>query len=1104
MRLSLFLLFVTAAQLHAGSLYSQRTDVRSINLSFRNATLRKVLDRLEKDTGFSFLFTDRSVDTDRKMNVSVRSKSLPETLEVLFGGTDVDYRIVDRQIILTKKSVIPGAEQLKKLTGVVRDEKGEPVIGASVYVKGTTKGVSTGIDGSFALPDVKQGEVIVISFIGYVTQEIVWDGKSVQVTLSENVQTLDEAVVTALGIRRDEKALGYAVQRVKSDDISVVKGVSVASSLTGKVAGLQVNNSAEISEPASLEIRGYAPLIVIDGVAYGNLSMRDISAEDIESMDILKGATASALYGMRGRGGAVMITTKKAQDGVLSVKVSNNTMFSAGYLRIPKAQHSYSTGNYGNLDYVSGCVWGDYMDGHEVVQYDPVEKMMKKMPLLPKGKNNVKNFFRNAMVTNTNVNISQAGKLGGFRLSATHVYQRDQYPNSKLNKYIFSGSGNINYNRLKLESTFSYKKETSPNMPITDYGNGNVFYNLLIWSGTEFDIRDFKDYWKVVNEEQNWFDQSSWYDNPYFIMNEIINKTDRNLFNVSLNLSYSLLDNLKISWRSGYDKYDNNTQNRYSKGATGNLDGRYEYDVNRGESFNNDLIVNGDFSWKDFNFKPVVGGSIYWYRDEALDSWTIGGLSIPGFYSLKSSVERPGTSKSESEKAVYSLYGKLDLSWKNGIFVALTGRNDWSSTLPSSSRSYFYPSVSFSFLPTAFYNPIDHVLDLWKLRGSWTVYKKDLGVYSLNSVYGVTTDRWNGLTSATYPTTIKNSDVKPEKEVSWEFGTGLKFFKGRLSFDYTYFTRLWSDGLISASVSQATGFNSTLINTQEEQKQKGMEFTLSGKPVSVKDFTWESTVNASFSHWYYHKMDPEHSTKDPRLHKGVRTDNIFTNDWVKDKEGNLVLRAGLPIKNEYETIVGYSDPKCIVGWMNTFKYKNWNLGVSFDGRFGGKKFSWTEQAMWNSGTHPDSDNQWRYDEVVNKKHNYVARGVKVVSGEASFDPYGNVLSDTRKFAPNDVPVSYESYIQTYNENAWDHWAPQNIWDASFIKLREVALNYTFSRELLQNIHLKDLQIGIIGQNLFMWSKKFKYSDPERSGWDGNENMNSPTSRYLGININITL
>lgn len=991
-------------------------------------------------------------------------------------------------------------QSVKEISGVITDQNGEPIIGANVVVKGTTIGTITGLDGDFVL-EVPEKATLVVSYIGYVQKEVAINSNNTyNIKLMEDTQKLDEVVVTALGIKREEKALGYSVQKVGGEELTAVKTTDVASSLTGKVAGLQINNSSELSEAPELKLRGENPLLVIDGVAYGNMSLSDISADDIESIDVLKGATASALYGVRGRAGAIMVTTKKSgKPGSLTVNISNNTMFSAGFLRMPEAQASYSTGNYGRMEYSSGYVWGDYMDGHEVEQWDPISMEYKVMPLVSKGKDNIKNFLRPSLVTNTNINISQSGEFGGFRVSATQVHQNGQYPNSSLDKYIINAGGNITYKKFKLDASMSYKKDYAPNMPKADYGGGNIFYNMLIWGGTEYDIRDYKNYWKVKDQQQNW-GFSAWYDNPWYIMNECIDKRDNNKFTASATLNYEILKNLNVTLRSGFDNYSQDNDWRRPVGDSNYKRGYYYHSDKLGSSFNNDLIVNGDWTWKDFGINAIAGLSSYWYKDTFMSGETRGGLSVPGFYSLNASVERPGVTKWIQEKALYSVYGKLGLSWKSGIYVDITGRNDWSSTLPDDSRSYFYPSVSTSLIPTSFYNPFESFLDYWKLRGSWTVAKKDLDVYEINNIFNITTDVWNGLSTASYPTKLRDPNVKPETETSWEFGTDFRFFNNRLAIDYTYFTRLRSDRLIEARISEASGAQNIITNTGEELKQRGMEWTISGKPVVTKDFEWDSSFNISYWHWYYNKLDPTYSSKDPRIGVGERYDKYFFTDWERDHEGNIVHQAGLPVKNKYESVLGYMDPKCILGWTNNFKYKNFELSVSLDGRIGGYMFSWTEQAMWHSGAHPDSDNQWRYDEVVGGKQNYIGQGVKVVSGSVTYDPFGNVIEDTRVFAPNDVPTSYQSYTQAYNENPWDHNAKQNILDGSFIKLREVALNYTLPSNIAQKILMKNVKVGVIANNLLMWTKDFKYSDPDRN----KENLNTPTPRYIGFNVNLTL
>lgn len=939
-----------------------------------------------------------------------------------------------------------------------------------------------------------------MSYLGYETQFVTVGSASVYtITLQEDKKLLDEVVVTALGIKRSEKALGYSVQKIGGEDLSIVKGSEVATALTGKIAGLAINNSNEISEKPTVLLRGETPLLVIDGVAYHNMSLSDLSAEDIESIDVLKGATASALYGVQGRNGAIMVTTKRSgKEGTLQVNVSNNTMATIGYLNMPKVQHSYSSGWYGEMSYYGNGPWGDYMDGHEAMQWDPEAMELRMMPLLPRGKNNLKNFFQSGLMTNTNINISQSGKHGGFRVSTTHTLQKGQIPNTKVNKFMVNAAGNIHYGKFSLDAGLSYKKELAPNMPRASYGNGNLYYTMIVWTGCEWDVRDYKNYWKVKDQQQNWM-YNDWYDNPYFMAHESIEKQDNNVMTANATATYDILPNIQVMLRSGYDQYTNNTTNRISKGQSENKNGYYAYNTVNGSSFNNDLIIKGDFKIKDFGIDAIAGLSSSWWKNKQLQASTQGGLSVPGYYSLDASVEKPNVYTATREKALYGAYFKLGLSWKEGVYVDVTGRNDWSSTLPSSSRSYFYPSVAGSVLPTAFYNPISNVLDFWKLRASWTQSKSDLGVYESNMAYGVNSDLWHGLNGAYYPTSLRDPNIKPETDNAFEIGTNLRFFKGRLSFDYAFFRRKRYNILTNADVSLGSGFSGNVTNTSEERIQRGQEYTLSGIPIDHKNFTWESSLNISWAHWYYGNIDPVFSSQDPRKGKGERVDKYFFTDWERDPEGNMVHQGGFPVKNKFQSVIGNRDAKFVIGFTNTFRYKNIDLAISVDGRIGGKMYSWTEEALWTTGAHPDSDNKWRYDEVVNHKNNYIGKGVKIVSGTLVTDPYGKVLSDDRVFAPNDVETAYSTYTMRYNPNPWDLEPYQNIKDASFIKLREVAVNYRLPSSFVHKLGMKEVKVGAVGQNLWMWTKGFKYSDPDR-GW---ENMNMPTQMYLGCNVNIT-
>lgn len=492
-------------------------------------------------------------------------------MEQLFSGTNISYKVLDKSIILSPKEVLVAQQKSRKITGVVTDGKGEPVPGANVIQRGTTNGTISDIDGKFSL-EVPDNATLVISFIGYVTKNIAVGHKEIfNITLLEDSRKLDEVVVTALGIKREEKALGYAVQKVKGDNLTIVKSVDVGTAITGKIAGLNVQNSSEFNEAPSMQLRGETPLLVVDGVPYGNITLRDIASDDIESIDVLKGATASALYGSRGGSGAIMVTTKRGKEEGLNVSINSNTMFDAGFLRLPEVQTSYSTGMNGKYN-SEDFVWGDKMDiGRTAIQWDPIGMEWKDMPLISKGKNNFKNFLEQSIVTNNNISVVQKGKYGSVRTSLTHIYNKGQYPNTKLNKLTYTVSGDMKWKDLTFEGGLTYNKRFYPNNEGTGYGTGGYIYSMLVWTGTDLDIRDYKNYWLKKNEVQNW-PNKVWYDNPYFIANEIIHSSDYDVVNGFMNAKYDFTPWLRASLRTGVDMYTEREIWRNSIGAYGGWD----------------------------------------------------------------------------------------------------------------------------------------------------------------------------------------------------------------------------------------------------------------------------------------------------------------------------------------------------------------------------------------------------------------------------------------------------------------------------------------------------------------------------------------------------
>jgi hypothetical protein len=547
----------------------------------------------------------------------------------------------------------------------------------------------------------------------------------------------------------------------------------------------------------------------------------------------------------------------------------------------------------------------------------------------------------------------------------------------------------------------------------------------------------------------------------------------------------------------GADTYANRSHAQTSKGATTDKKGYYGMGTNLNYSTNNDFRLMFDKKAGAFNIDGFVGGSLYYYNAESLSSSTSGGLSMPGYYSLYASVEKPNVGHGIGKDAINSLYGKVGLSWKSLAFVEVTGRNDWSSTLAKSERSYFYPSVSGSLVLSEFIS-LPKVMDFWKIRASWTQTKHQAGRYEINQTYGTpNTDYWGGHLAISMPTTIRDVTLRPSASKSYEIGTDLRFFKNRLKLDVTYYERLNYDLQRYATMSSASGYNSTLINYGEEHLSRGVEIIVSGDIFKQTDFTWNSTANWAADRYYYHKVDEQYSTQYPWVAAGKNWHWIASNDYERDPEGNIINYAGMPRRSQYPTLFGTYNPDWIWGWTNKLKYKNLHLAFSLDGRVGGLMFNQIERYLLNSGRSIDTDNQWRYDEVVNgNPAPYVGEGVKIISGSVQYDDNGNIVDDTRKFAPNDVPVSYEAYTRTVSDNTLT--TRRYYHDKTFFKLREVSIGYDIPKSICRYVGMKSAEISVVGQNLLLWTKDFRFSDPDVDS----ESINSPSIRLVGFNLTL--
>lgn len=1094
MRLTILILLVSLIQVSAF------TRAQNITIQKDRISLKNVFSQIRKQTGYIVMSQSEQINKNKLISLDLKNVPLEIAMTRILQGEHVTFTIEDKSIVLVPipffKDNLNTLSNAVDIRGNIMDEASKPIPGVTISVKGTKKSAVTDADGSFVI-SAALNDVLVVRMIGYEAKEItVVSGARITITLKEATVELAQVVVTALGIKREEKSLGYAVQKVPGSGLTAAKGVNIATSLTGKVAGLNIQNSTEFAANPSIKLRGGDALLVIDGVPYSSLSLDNISPDDIESIDVLKGATASALYGNRGGNGAIMITTKKGsnKEGTLDIAVNSSSMFSSGFLAFPKVQTAYSSGGGGQYG-VGDYVWGDKLDiGRMAKQYNPYTYQFENMPLVSKGANNLANFLQQGIILNNNISITRNGKNGSFRVSLTDVYNRGQYLNTQLNKVIANISGDIKVGNFTLDGGFTFNKRFYPNNIGAGYGAGGYLYNLLIWSGTEYDIRDYKNYWVAGKEniQQNWM-ENTWYDNPYFIANEILRGDNYNLTNGYINANYQIKPGLKAVFRTGMDTYSETTQWRNPISAVGGWNKKGYYSITKADAFsiNNDMMLLAETNFGKFQMNGLLGGSIFYREFSSLNTETQNGITVPGFYSISASADPVKSTPVNSKKQVNSLYAKAGISYGNFVFLDLTGRNDWSSTLAANQRSYFYPSVSGSFVFSELVK-LPSWISMAKLRGSWTKTKLDPDVYAINNSYAINTNVWNGSSSSSFPTTIRGADILPQTNRTYEYGAGFFFLKNRIRLDVAYFNNLYYNQIISSTVSGASGVSKVLINTKEELERRGVELSLEGTVVKNDNFSWDLGLNWSTNRRYYAALDPVYSSKKQWVTKGSRYDWVSDSSWDRSPDGQPILQNGFPVRDQQETVQGYTDPDWIWGLNNTFKYKDFTLSFSFDGRVGGTAYSNMISYMWSSGTHIDSDNNWRYDEVVNSKKSYVANGVKVVSGTTTRDVYGNIITDTRVFAPNTTEVSYETYVRNSQ-------GAQNYFKQTFFKLRELSLTYVLPAKFVKNIGMKNGSIGFIGQNMLLWTKDWEYSDPDVGG----DNLNSPSVRYMGFNIKAT-
>lgn len=1070
------------------------------------------------------------------------------------------------------------------VTGKVTDAgTSEPLIGVNILVKGTSLGTVTDIDGTYEL-ELKEGtETLVFSFIGYANQEIAVNGQStLDIALAEGL-ALSEAVVTALGIKRDEKSLGYAVQKLDGDEFTEAKEPNFVNALSGKVAGVNITNGGSgVGSSSRIVIRGESslsgnnqPLFVVNGIpinnsiggnnrAEGNLETDygngagEINADDIESISVLKGANATALYGSRAANGVILITTKSgAATKGIGVSFNSTTTFE-NPLRIPEYQNRYGQGSNFQFEFVNGFgggtadgvdeSWGPAFSGQSISQHDsPTTSGVRAgdfaaRPLNPDGTfadqitatpwtaapTNIEDFFETGVTTSNNIALSGGDANRNFRLSYTNLYSEGILPNTNLkrNTLAFDASQKFLDNKLKITTNINYVNSGSDNRPNNSYGTENVMY-LWVWFGRHIDMNSLRNYWQPGLEGVQQYNYNyNWHDNPYFTMFENTNAFDKDRIYGNVNATYEISPKLNLMVRYGLDLFNDLRVGKRAFSTQRFPQGQYREDRIFFEERNADFLLSYNDNFADnITFTANVGAN-QMNQTNRFNRISANELAIPDVYSLNNSAIPLSNSQFNSERRINSLYGAFQVGINNAIYLDFAGRNDWSSTLPDGNNSYFYPSASVSFI-------LSELLDMsngtfLKLRGGWGQVGNDTDPYSLNSFVEFLTNPFGGQLLATESNTLPNANLLPERASTFEIGADLRLFNGRMNLDLTYYNTETKNQILQIPVSQTTGYSQQFINAGAIRSQ-GVEALLTLSPVRTRDFNWDVNVNFTLNRSKVlslaeglqtqqlngnylqvlakvgERMGDVYGTGfvlvDTETNQRVTVDDV---EDIKPTYANLYDASGFPVRDPNLRRLGNYNPDWLAGIYNTLSYKGLSLGFLLDGRVGGVVMSRTLLIGGTSGMMAETA---QFD----RQTGTFIGGVTRVDGVSELDRAGvkEVLdgegNGTGTYVANDTELSARDFY-------WSHFNRGNeqvgMYDASFLKLREVRLGYNFPKSLVSKIGAQRISVSLVGRNLLLWTEN-PHFDPEVFSFNRNaivpgvEDMATPSSRSYGVNLNVT-
>ena len=1014
--------------------------------------------------------------------------------------------------------------------GNISDVSG-PLIGVSVIVVGTTNGTITDMDGNFTL-ECNAGDELEISYIGYNTIRVKAQS-NMQITLEESSTELEEVVVTALGIKRDRKALGYGLSEVKGEELTKAKETNVINSLAGKVAGLVVSNTAGgASGSTRVMLRGTTeltgnnqPLYVVDGVPLDNTNFGSageqggydlgdgisaINPDDIETMTVLKGPAASALYGSRASHGVILITTKKAEQEKVSVEYNGSFTVDTQLAKWDDVQEIYGMGDNGQyqLDASSGTnqSWGVKADMIDKTYFDGSVHPFLIYP------NNTSSFFRTGLTAqNTAVLSVNTGKTG-VRFSFTDMRNKDILPNTNMSRDNFNLRVNTSAGPIDFDFSANYTRENVKNRPALGSSQSNVGKNLMTLAST-YNIEWLKNYQNADGTYANWNGNDQYNRNPYWDLYKNENKSVKDVFRFTAKAIYNIDKHLKIQGTLGTDINNMNFDDFIARSTPGVLPGKLTNSIFNNRTLNAEILALYNNNWGSFDLNATLGGNIF-KVDNKTTVITGTDQQMDGVVSIINYAEQ-NVQPSTYKKQINSLYASASLGYRSTYYLEGTVRGDRSSTLPSSNNTYIYPSVSGSIVFTNFIknSNIKNVFSFGKVRASWAKVGSDTDPYQLALNYATGKYSYPGFTIGMINNyTQPNSDLKPTMTSSYELGAELKFFNGRLGIDY--YNQTSKDQIISLASSAPSGYQSRLINAGKIQN-KGIELAINGRVLQIKDFAWDAGFNFSKNSNkvlelvegmdFFQLADASWAGVSVGAEVGKDYGSILGTDFKRNENGDILIdkNTGLPLYDENLKTLGNSTWDWTGGFYSTFTYKNFHLYAAFDIKMGADLYSFSMRSAYltgkATGTLPGRE-EWYRSEEARKAAGMTEEQWRTAGKCEGLIVDGVVDNGDGTYSKNTYAVNPQNYWKSVAEKA----PALFIYDNSYIKCREITFGYTFPSSMLGKF-VKSLSLSFVARNPFIVWKNIPNIDPDsnyNTSGMGLEYGSLPSRRSYGFNINV--